>query len=356
MVTVSSETVSVSVSDNSVVAITESYSRPVSFTIGQTTSSPSAPTLGGIGLGTGSSTTNTTNAAAAIGRDKPREMAWMLSTKSSGSITIAGGVAVNQYLSILWWDGQVQVVGPGNGSTLLSASRAVPATGNWSGASPKEIYVWSGNRIQSGGLTALQCPSGGLVAIDVADCESMLSLDCSNNSLRSLDLSKTGSLQYVYCGSNSISSLNAASLLSLKELYCHSNLLTALSLSSSVQLESLQANNNQISTFSLTGMPKLVNFYFHYNLISFIDLRSSPMLKNVNLIGNFLTSIRATGLVLNGNLGTSLGQNMLSAAALNTFYQDLSPATGGAIYVTGNPGAASDDTSIAVAKGYAVYG
>jgi len=357
MVTVNSEPISVAIGDNAVVAITESYSKPVSFTIGTTTSGSGSLGGGSLGGGTGSSTTTTTTTTTVVAApSKPREMVWMLSTKPSGSITITAGVETSQYLSVLWWDGQVQVVGPGNGVTPLSVSRSIPSTGNWSGSSPKQIYTWSGNRTQSGGLTSLHCQSGGLVAIDVSDCDSMLSLDCSNNSIRSLDLSKTTALQYVYCSGNSLASLNTSSLLSLKELYCHSNLLTSLSLSSNVLLESLQANNNQIGTMSLTGLPNLVNLYFHYNLISFIDLRSSPKLKNVNLIGNFLTSIRATGLQINGTLGTSLSQNMLSAAALNTFYQDLAQAAGGKIDVTGNPGASSDDTSIAIAKGYTVYG
>ena len=50
-----------------------------------------------------------------------------------------------------------------------------------------------------------------------------------------------------------------------------------------------------------------------------------------------------------------LNGNLLSAAALDQFYSDLA-AGGGDIFVSGNPGTASDSPTIATAKGYTVFG
>jgi hypothetical protein len=50
-----------------------------------------------------------------------------------------------------------------------------------------------------------------------------------------------------------------------------------------------------------------------------------------------------------------LSGNLLSAAALDQFYTDLA-AGGGDIFVSGNPGTASDSPTIATAKGYTVFG
>lgn len=285
--------------------------------------------------------------------DKPRGMVCLHSVKSSGSITISG-LTTSGYLTIRWWDGVVQIAGPFNGTTPITASRTIPSTGNWSGASPKTIYAWSGQRSQSGQIRAIACVSGGLYAADFTNCESLESADVSNNSLASLLLDRCPALRLLYCHMNELPELELGSLGSLQELYCHMNRLTALKLP--VSLQSVQCNDNLIQTLSLAGLSSLVSLYCHYNQLTTLDLRPSPSLKNFNCTGNRLTSVRATGLAINGVTGASLVNNLLSGPALDAFYQDLAVTQGGKLYVTGNPGANSDNPQIATAKGYQVYG
>jgi hypothetical protein len=81
------------------------------------------------------------------------------------------------------------------------------------------------------------------------------------------------------------------------------------------------------------------------------------------MLQNTLTAIRGagnlTGLVANNGTTASFNvqSHALSAAALNQFFTDLpnpAPASPLTIVVTGNPGAATCNTSIATAKGYTV--
>jgi hypothetical protein len=236
----------------------------------------------------------------------------------------------------------------------MVASRAVPTSGGWSGAAPKAIYAWSGDRSQSGHITSLGCVDGGLYAAEFTDCEGLESVDVSNNAIASLPLGRLPSLRSLYCYSNSLRELDTAGLESLQELYCHANQIAAVRLSSSLQ--TVQCNDNLLATLPLAGLSSLVNLYCHYNQLASLDLRPSPGLKNVNCLGNRLTVLRAAGLAINGAVGASLGQNLLSGPALDDFYRDLAVAAGGKLYITGNPGVNSDNPQIATAKGYQVYG
>jgi|688.fasta_scaffold49056_8 hypothetical protein len=284
---------------------------------------------------------------------KPREMVAMQSIKSSGSVSISA-LTTSGYFTVRWWDGSLTIAGPYNGTTPMVASKAVPATGNWSGSSPKTIYAWSGNRTQSGRLTLLGCASAGLFDVDASGCESLASLDVSINVLPRLSVESCPSLASLYCQANELTSLKTSGAGGLLELYCHSNRLTSLNLQANPLVQSLQCNDNLLTSLSPTA--SLVSLYCHNNQLRALDLRGSLGIKNLNCSGNQITSIRATGLAINGPVGASLTQNLLSAASLDAFYQDLAATTGGSIYVAGNPGTAGDTPSIAAAKGYIVYG
>jgi hypothetical protein len=59
----------------------------------------------------------------------------------------------------------------------------------------------------------------------------------------------------------------------------------------------------------------------------------------------------------NVSAGINIAGQSLSAAALNQLYTDLANGTNSArIFVAGNPGISSDNTSIATAKNYTVFG
>ena len=282
-------------------------------------------------------------------------MAWLMSTKSSGSISISA-TTTSGFFTVRWWDGQVQVVGPASAASPGLATRAIPVNGDWSGSSPKEVYVWSGSRTQGGELLSLSLASAGAAFLDVTGCESMTSLDCSSNSLTSLDLSRSPAIRALYCQSNAIRVLDTSLLPLLRELYCQANSLASLNLAANRAIEVLQCNNNQLTGLSLEGLASLTRLYCHYNTLAQLDCRPATSLREINCVGNLLTSVRVAGLRLSGALAGIFSQNQLSAQALNLIYADLAATAGGSLYVAANPGVTGDTPSIATSKGYAVYG
>jgi hypothetical protein len=76
------------------------------------------------------------------------------------------------------------------------------------------------------------------------------------------------------------------------------------------------------------------------------------------LESNQLTSVDMDGLVLWSSYASSVADNLLDSPALDAFYTSLGVDVGetGVINVTGNPGTATDDPTIATAKGYTVVG
>jgi Leucine-rich repeat (LRR) protein len=106
------------------------------------------------------------------------------------------------------------------------------------------------------------------------------------------------------------------------------------------------------------------------NSLASLDVSGLPNLAFLSCDNNALTSLRAVGVgaLTEGQYysaysytgGLHLRNNNLSAAALNQFYTDLA-TTGEGLYpgillVSGNPGTAGDNTSIATAKNWTVYG
>jgi len=94
-----------------------------------------------------------------------------------------------------------------------------------------------------------------------------------------------------------------------------------------------------------------------YNLTSVPELITTSVTSLSNFSGMFgscanLTSIKAK----NFNFTFSVASCKLSATALNEIYTNLPTATGQTITVTGNYGVATDDTTIATAKGWTVTG
>jgi hypothetical protein len=81
-------------------------------------------------------------------------------------------------------------------------------------------------------------------------------------------------------------------------------------------------------------------------------------LAYIRIEGNQLTGVDMDGVVLWLSDVSDFSNNLLDGAALNAFYTSLGVDVGatGVINVTGNPGTATDDPTIATAKGYTVVG
>ena len=108
----------------------------------------------------------------------------------------------------------------------------------------------------------------------------------------------------------------------------------------------------QLDTSAVTNMNYM--FYNCYSLQSIPQLDTSAVTDMSNMFYNCysLSSMKATGIAQN----ISVASCKLSATTLNEIYTNLKTVTGKTITVTGNYGTASDNPSIATAKGWTVTG
>ena len=108
---------------------------------------------------------------------------------------------------------------------------------------------------------------------------------------------------------------------------------------------SLASNANALSMFNSCAALQEIP------AISFAAVPSGSF-TNTFSTANAIKRIRATGF----NFSFSIGNNQLTATALNEIYTNLPTVVGQTITVTGNPGVSGDDPTIASAKGWSVTG
>ena len=261
-------------------------------------------------------------------------MATMVSTKSTGYIDLYAE-SDSGYYKVMWWDSTSDVFASGGDINSKAASGA--------GEKTISIFACDENGAAIGSLTYLYCLNNSLTSLDVSGLTALTYLGCSGNSLTSLDVSGLTALTYLDCYANSLTSLDVSGLTALTSLHCSDNSLTSLDVSGLTALTSLHCSDNSLTSLDVSGLTALTS---------------------LTCSGNSLTSIRAVGLSPTGywntlfgyyNGGFDLRNNSLSASALNQFYTDLANGSG-ILVVGGNTGTASDDPTIATAKGYTVYG
>jgi hypothetical protein len=108
----------------------------------------------------------------------------------------------------------------------------------------------------------------------------------------------------------------------------------------------------QFDTTSVTNMS-----YMFQNCFSLAGVPQFDTTAVTNMSGMFsfcpsLSKVSMTGV----KVSFSVASCKLSAARLNEIYSNLATVTGQTITVTGNYGTASDDPTIATAKGWTVTG
>lgn len=131
-------------------------------------------------------------------------------------------------------------------------------------------------------------------------------------------------------------------------------------------LTSLICSANSLTSLDVSGLTAMTNLTCSANSLTSLDvsLSASKNLTFLNCANNLIASLRAQNRYLEGGWYYSSGSfyggivatnNLLTAAALDQLYTDLT-ASSGPIVVNGNPGTTGDDPSIATNKGYTVYG
>ena len=133
-------------------------------------------------------------------------------------------------------------------------------------------------------------------------------------------------------------------------------------------LTGLACGNNSLTSLNVSGLTALTLLTCGYNFLTSLNVSGLTALDTLQCYINSLTSLRAVGVVFdvgqwknnkqqNAEGIQNIGNNSLSAAALNQFYTDLGatqPGTG-FLNVGGNPGTATDNPTIATNKGYVVF-
>jgi surface protein len=184
-----------------------------------------------------------------------------------------------------------------------------------------KITNWSSAFLACYGLVSFKSPSG---TIPVGG--NFINLFGSCNSLEELDLS----------------GLNVSNVTNMNSTF--SNCLSLRKINLTGWNTSAVTNASNLFSFcnTLQEIPDL-------NLSGVTTITSAAFCVSANS----LTRMRATGI----NVSVNISQCMLGANSLNEVYSNLSAnGTGKTITVTGNYGTASDDPSIATAKGWTVTG
>lgn len=288
--------------------------------------------------------------------EKPPGMARLVTVHDGGTFLLSARSTTGRF-AVLWWDGSVQVFGGGAASQYTSATKSVPASGNWSGSAPKPVIVWSctASPASSGHLTGLSCTSKKVISLAVDGCQSLTELSCDTNQLANLLLTGCSSLQTLSCHLNVLRELAISDCVALTNLYCQGNLLKGLDVSKNTSLVVLSCSENGLAGLDVTQNALLAALYCHNNQITALSVSGRALLRNINASNNLLTSVRAVGVAASGPVGFNVSSNSLNAGA-NAIYADVAGVASGTIYVAGNPGAALDMPAIATAKGYTVNG
>jgi len=307
----------------------------------------------------------------------PAGIVRMVSTKTSNlSVTVKHDGTESATGICYSVDGGAPVYGAIAADTSLNLS--IPHNGG----APTEIYIWSATSASSGkkgeltylscsnisltsldvsGLTALTllyCHNNSLTSLDVSGLTALTTLYCHENSLTSLDVSGLTALTTLYCYNNSLTSLDVSGLTALTLLYCHNNSLTSLDVSGLTALTTLYCYNNSLTSLDVSGLTALTSLYCNNNSLTSLDVSGLTALTYLFCTNNSLTSLLATGVDLSfeyyGVVGSDIGDNDLTEAALIAFVDSLATTATGLIAYGGNIGSAEFETWLATGddKGY----
>jgi hypothetical protein len=331
----------------------------------------------------------------------PSGMMRIKSNSSSSSHSATFNTSTG-YLAVQTPSGDVRVFGNGNPNSSITASITLNAsnTGIYAKNSIKELYYWScssGNAAQSGNIINFSSSASSknfeinfeemtsLTGVSINSDDTLKYIHLKNNvsgvditanllpnlewiksptakycnvnansNLQWADFSNASGLTTAYLSSNSsLSKLNLKNCINLSSLFIGDSNLSSIDLSSNINLAwlvftnakttSLNFSNNKINNLDLTNSTSLQSITFSPSIISsntFV-LDGCTNLSQINFNNSY------------GNF--SFKNCQFSAAQLNNIYNLLpTAATSKTIYVYGNPGISTHNTSIATAKNYIV--
>jgi Leucine-rich repeat (LRR) protein len=186
-------------------------------------------------------------------------------------------------------------------------------------------------RIQAKGLSYFSCGQYQLTALNVSGCTELTSLTCYGNQITALDVSHNTKLIELDCFADELTALDISRNTELTHLWCGKNHLTALDISHNTKLIELDCEHDPLTTLDVSHNTKLTELRCGFNQLTALDVSRNTKLTVLNC-----------------------HRNQLTATAINALFTSLPTVQEGYIFVSGNPGAATCDRSIATAKGWSV--
>ena len=213
------------------------------------------------------------------------------------------------------------------------------------------------------GLTDLTCIGNPLTELDLTGNINLTGVNCSDSPIRRLDVTKNTKLLHLVCIENQLDQLNITNNGELINLKCGGNQLAQLDVTKNTKLLDFECYNNQLAQLDVTNNIKLRNIYCENNQLAELDLSKNTSLEIIRCDSNLLTQLDVSHNRALVSL-SCVGNNM-ETEALDRLYEQLPDIKDVTVWesekewkkhlkVSGNPGAETSNTQIAVDKGWIV--
>jgi len=156
----------------------------------------------------------------------------------------------------------------------------------------------------------------------------------SDIQLTNIDTSRYPALWFLFLGKNQVTNLDVSKNTELIHLKCSENPLKSLDVSHNLKLISLECSNNQLASLDVSHNAELLQLLCNDNYLTYLDVSKNTKLE-----------------------GLGLERNYLQANALNDIFRMLMVKSDNKrLSIGSNPGTGGCDPSIAIDKGWRVYG
>ena len=145
-------------------------------------------------------------------------------------------------------------------------------------------------------LKGLWCGCNRLTELNAQGCTSLQVLDCWNNPLTALNVQGLSALGWLNCGGNGLTALNVQGLTALQRLECGGNRLTELNAQGCTALQSLECGRNQLTELNVQGLTALKELRCYNNQLTALNVQGCTALQELYCEYNQLTALDVQGL------------------------------------------------------------
>ncbi len=205
------------------------------------------------------------------------------------------------------------------------------------------------------------------ISTDVVSNVNMSSMFSSCSSLTSVPVFNTDSVtnmssMFAYCSSlTSVPLFNTSAVTNMSYMFSSCSSLTSVPLFNTDSVTNMSymfaycSSLTSVPLFNTDSVTNMSSMFSNCSSLTSVPLFNTDSVTNMSyMFGNCysLSKVSMTGM----KVSFSVANCKLSAARLNEIYSNLATVTGQTITVTGNYGTATDDPTIATAKGWTVTG